>query len=74
MLRRPSGSSQAALARPSHCVHTLWAHIEGITHNAEVVGNNIFKKKEKNTERGGAHTTSARTPRSVKMYTLFGSG
>jgi hypothetical protein len=48
MLRRPSGSSQAALARPSHCVHTLWAHIEGITHNAEVAGNNkIFKKKEK---------------------------
>ena len=42
MLRRPLGLSQAALARPSHCVHTLWAHIEGITHNVEVVGNNIF--------------------------------
>ena len=42
MLRRPLGLSQAALARPSHCGHTLWAHIEGITHNAEVVGNNIF--------------------------------
>ena len=36
MLRRPLGLSQAALARPSHCGHTLWAHIEGITHNAEV--------------------------------------
>ena len=47
MLRRPLGLSQAALARPSHCVHTLWAHIEVITHNAEVVGNKIFKKKEK---------------------------
>ena len=42
MLRSPLGVAQAALARPSHCVHTLWAHIEGITHNAEVVGNNIF--------------------------------
>ena len=47
MLRSPLGVAQAALARPSHCVHTLWAHIEGITHNAEVVGNKIFKKKEK---------------------------
>ena len=42
MLRRPLGLSQAALARPSHCGHTLWAHIEGITHNAEVVGTTIF--------------------------------
>ena len=44
MLRSPLGVAQAALARPSHCGHTLWAHIEGITHNAEVVGNKIFKK------------------------------
>lgn len=36
MLRRPLGLPQAALARPSHCGHTLWAHIEGIPHNAEV--------------------------------------
>ena len=36
MLRSPLGVAQAALARPSHCVHTLWAHIEGITPNAEV--------------------------------------
>ena len=36
MLRRPLGLSQAALARPSHCGHTLWAHIEVITHNVEV--------------------------------------
>ena len=58
MLRRPSGSSQAALARPSHCVHTLWAHIEGITHNAEVAGNNkIFKKKKKRMS-----ADSGRTP------------
>lgn len=56
MLRRPLGLSQAALARPSHCVHTLWAHIEVITHNAEVVGNKIFKKKEKkHWTRGRAH-------------------
>ena len=44
MLRRPLGLSQAALARPSHCGHTLWAHIEVITHNVEVVGTNFFKK------------------------------
>lgn len=36
MLRRPLGLPQAALARPSHCGHTLWAYIEGITPNAEV--------------------------------------
>ena len=42
MLRSPLGVAQAALARPFHCVHTLWAHIEVITHNDEVVGNNIF--------------------------------
>lgn len=42
MLRRPLGLSQAALARPSHCGHTLWAHIEVITHNVEVVGTTFF--------------------------------
>ena len=69
MLRSPFRAAQA-LARPSHCVHTLWAHIEGITHNAEVVGNKIFKKR-KNTERGGAHT-SARTPRKQEnVHTLW---
>lgn len=36
MLRRPLGLSQATLARPSHCGHTLWAHIEVITPNVEV--------------------------------------
>ena len=44
MLRRPLGLSQAALARPSHCGHTLWAHIEVITHNVEVVGTKFLKK------------------------------
>ena len=43
MLRRPLGLSQAALARPSHCGHTLWAHIEVITHNVEVERANIKK-------------------------------
>ena len=76
MLRRPSGSSQAALARPSHCVHTLWAHIEGITHNVEVVGNEIFKKKKKENERRlGAHTLRLYVPdEGAKKSTLFGSG
>ncbi|KKL26688.1 hypothetical protein LCGC14_2392810, partial [marine sediment metagenome] len=44
MLRRPLGLPQAALARPSHCGHTLWAHIEVITHNVEVVGTKFFEK------------------------------
>lgn len=44
MLRRPLGLSQAALARPSHCGHTLWAHIEVITPNVEVVGTKFFEK------------------------------
>lgn len=30
MLRRPLGLSQATLARPSHCGHTLWAYSVGI--------------------------------------------
>ena len=73
MLRSPLGVAQAALARPSHCVHTLWAHIEGITHNAEVVGNKIFKKKKK-TLNAGARTPRLHVPRETgKMYTLFGS-
>ena len=42
MLRRPLGLSQAALARPSHCGHTLWAYIEVITHNVEVVGTKLY--------------------------------
>ena len=56
MLRSPLGVAQAALARPSHCVHTLWAHIEGIPHNAEVE-ETIFSKKKKTLNAG------ARTPR-----------
>ena len=77
MLRRPLGSSQAALARPSHCVHTLWSHIEVITHNAEVAGNNKIFKKKKNR----MSADSGRTPygctypmKGAKMSTLFGSG
>lgn len=31
MLRRPLGLSQATLARPSHCGHTLWAYVQVIT-------------------------------------------
>ena len=44
MLRSPLGVAQAVLARPSHCGHTLWAHIEVITHNVEVVGTKFLKK------------------------------
>ena len=43
MLRSPLGVAQAVLARPSHCGHTLWAHIEVITHNVEVVGTKFLK-------------------------------
>ena len=76
MLRRPLGSSQAALARPSHCVHTLWSHIEVITHNAEVAGNNKIFKKKKNrmSATRGAHPPAVRTRLSAKTSTLFGSG
>ena len=44
MLRRPLGLSQATLARPSYCGHTLWSYIEVITHNAKV---EIRKKPKK---------------------------
>ena len=44
MLRSPLGVAQVALARPSHCGHTLWAYIEVITHNVEVVGTKFLKK------------------------------
>ena len=70
MLRSPLGVAQAALARPSHCVHTLWAHIEGITHNAEVVGNKIFKKEK--TLNAGARTPRLHVPRNREnVHTLW---
>lgn len=43
MLWRPLGLSQTTLARPSHCVHTLWSHIEVITAQGDSWGRKQLK-------------------------------